>query len=187
MEVKILIVIQISHFPWVSISNFDDVVYRPESRSEVNILHPWEPLFKTLHCFNHVPSAHQAHLCFLVMLCPVGEGWVGEHVFLPGLLFSRNQSRSQDCFAACLTLVHHGRTWVLMSREGLVATLWTHQAEMGMWDSFQGQCLSLQENSKSSIMLGRTVLEFMKALCSLAASNSFASVWWCCFKFYIEA
>lgn len=40
-----------------------------------------------------------------------------------------------------------------MSREGLVATLWMHQAEMGMWDSFQGQFLFLQENSKSDIML----------------------------------
>lgn len=77
MEVKILVVIQISHFPWVSIRNFDDIVYRPESQSEVNILH-LESRCSKLHVVLIMFPLLIKLTCVFLSCCVllVRDGWV---------------------------------------------------------------------------------------------------------------
>lgn len=58
-----------------------------------------------------------------------------------------------------------GGPQVPMSQEGVAASFFMHQAEMATWGSFQGWFLFLQENSKNEFVLGRTLLEFIKAFC----------------------
>lgn len=90
---------------------------------------------------------------------------MGEEASLLGLLFRPHQCRSPDGFACCFPGAHHGRTTGSDVPRGVAASFFMHQAEMATWGSFQGWFLFLQENSKNEFVLGRTLLEFIKAFC----------------------